>query len=133
MLLEAKSKIETTQKVQIFGYDIDENQIRISRAHARKAGVADAVLFECKNMKDFVSNIEGGVIVTNPPYGERLLKRNEIVSLYRNYGKMIKELKNWSVFTLTSVSDFERLFGKKADKKRKIHNGKLECTYYSNY
>lgn len=133
MLLEAKSKIETTQKVQIFGYDIDENQIRISRAHARKAGVADAVLFECKDMKDFASNIEGGVIVTNPPYGERLLKRNEIVSLYRNYGKMVKELKNWSVFTLTSVSDFERLVGKKADKKRKIHNGKLECTYYSNY
>jgi putative N6-adenine-specific DNA methylase len=125
--------MQKIDKVQIFGYDIDDSQVKLSRSHAKKAGVSEMVTFECKDMKEFTSSAVDGVIVTNPPYGERLLKRNEIVNLYKNYGEMLKKLNNWSIFTITSVSDFERLVGKKADKKRKIHNGKLECTYYSIY
>lgn len=133
MIEDAKNNMQKVDSVQIYGYDIEESQIKLCRSHAKKAGVSDMVIFEQKDMREFTSNKEFGVIVTNPPYGERLLKRNEIVSLYKSYGEMIKKLKNWSIFTITSVSDFERLVGKKADKKRKIHNGKLECVFYSNY
>lgn len=133
MKAEAESQITTPTKINIFGYDIEKSQVTLAKAHAKKAGVSDAVEFKVADMRDFTSEDSYGVIVTNPPYGERLLKRSEIVSLYRDFGKIYKSLKDWSVFTITPVTDFERLFGKKADKKRKIFNGRLECTLYSTY
>ncbi|MBQ3234538.1 MAG: class I SAM-dependent RNA methyltransferase [Clostridia bacterium] len=131
MIKDAKDNVVKPNCIRLYGYDIEESQIKLARAHAKKAGVADVVYFECKDMREYSSNEEYGVIVTNPPYGERISDRNEIVRLYRDFGKVYKNLKNWSVFAITPVSDFERLFGKKADKKRKIYNGRLECTYYS--
>ena len=133
MVADAKAKIVAPENIKIFGYDIDENQVKLAKAHAKKAGVLDAVEIEVKDMRNFSSNESYGVIVTNPPYGERLSSRGEIVSLYRDFGKVYKSLNDWSVFTITPVSDYERLFGKKADKKRKIYNGRLECNYYSIY
>ncbi len=133
MLDEAKSKIVVCDKKNIIGYDIEPSQIALSKAHAKKAGVLDAVEFNIGDVRNFSSSDSYGVIITNPPYGERLLKRSEIVSLYKDFGKIYKSLNDWSAFTITPVSDFERLFGKIADKKRKIFNGKLECTYYSVY
>ena len=133
MLSEAKSNVISPEKIKIFGYDIDESQVKLAKMHAKKAGVLDALEISVQDMRDFVSTESYGVIVTNPPYGERLMSRGEIVSLYRAFGKVYKSLDNWSAFTITPVSDFERLFGKKADKKRKIYNGKLECNYYSVY
>ena len=57
--------------------------------------------------------------------------RKGIEKLYKDYGKMVRSLDNWCAYTLTSVTDFERLFGKKADKKRKLYKGKLECNFYA--
>jgi putative N6-adenine-specific DNA methylase len=131
MIEEARSKIVKIDKPTLFGLDIEESQIKLARAHAKKAGVADAILFEVKDMREFTSKTSFGVIVTNPPYGERISDRNQVVKLYRDYGKVYSLLNEWSAFTITPVSDFERLFGKKAVKKRKIYNGKLECYYYS--
>ncbi|MBR3804664.1 MAG: class I SAM-dependent RNA methyltransferase [Clostridia bacterium] len=131
MIEDAKSKIVKVDKPTLFGLDIEESQIKLARAHAKKAGVADAILFEVKDMREFTSKTSYGVIVTNPPYGERISDRNQVVKLYRDYGKVYSLLNEWSAFTITPVSDFERLFGKKAVKKRKIYNGKLECYYYS--
>ena len=87
--------------------------------------------FQKADMRDFSSRFAHGVIISNPPYGERLSDRKGIEILYRDYGKMVKSLDNWCAYTLTSVTDFERLFGKKADKKRKLYNGKLECNFYA--
>ncbi len=131
MLIDAKNKIRKVDKISLFGYDIEESQVKLSRAHAKKAGVADAVFFDVKDVCDLTSTESYGVIVTNPPYGERILNRNMVVSLYKTFGRVYKALDNWSVYAITPVTDFERLFGKKADKKRKIYNGQLECTYYS--
>ncbi|MBO7214392.1 MAG: class I SAM-dependent RNA methyltransferase [Clostridia bacterium] len=131
MLKTARDNIVEPSGVTLYGYDIEDSQIKLARAHAKKAGVADIIQFECKDMREFSSNKPYGVIVTNPPYGERISDRNQIVKLYKDFGFVYKKLENWSVFAITPVSDFERLFGKKADKKRKIYNGKLECTYYS--
>ena len=131
MLTEARQNIQSPNAVTLIGYDIEESQVKLARAHAKKAGVSDIVRFEVKDMREFTSSESYGVIVTNPPYGERISDRNQIVNLYRDFGKVYKSLDNWSAFTITPVTDFERLFGKKADKKRKIYNGRLECTYYS--
>ncbi len=119
------------QEVRISGFDIDEGQLKLARKHAKEAGVEKYIHFQRADMRDFSSRFSHGVIVSNPPYGERLLERREIETLYKDYGKMIKSLDNWCAYTLTSVTDFERLFGKKADKKRKLYNGKLECNLFS--
>ena len=131
MLTRAKESVVNSDKISIFGYDIEESQVKLARAHAKKAGVADSVFFDVKDVRDFTSKESYGVIVTNPPYGERILSRNSVVPLYKTFGSVYKSLDNWSVYAITPVTDFERLIGKKADKKRKIYNGQLECTYYS--
>lgn len=128
---KAISEIDTEREVRISGFDIDENQLKLARKHAEIAGVKDKIHFQRADMRDFSSRFSHGVIISNPPYGERLSERREIEKLYRDYGNMVKTLDEWCCYTLTSVDDFERLFGRKADKKRKIYNGKLECNFYS--
>lgn len=130
MIDDAKKAIDSDVDIKIYAFDIEESQIRLARKHAEKAGVLDCIHFQRADMREFSSKLANGVIITNPPYGERLLTRKEIVSLYRDYGKVFNNLKDWSAYTLTSVSDFERLFSKKANKKRRIYNGKLDCMYY---
>lgn len=124
-------EIDLEKEVRISGFDIDENQIKLARKHAELAGVGKKIHFQRADMRDFSSRFSHGVIISNPPYGERLSERREIEKLYKDYGKMVKTLDEWCVYTLTSVDDFEHLFGRKADKKRKIYNGRLECAYYS--
>lgn len=119
------------REVRISGFDIDENQLKLARRHAKEAGVEKYIHFQRADMRDFSSRFAHGVIISNPPYGERLSDRKGIELLYRDYGKVFRSLDNWCAYTLTSVTDFERLFGKKADKKRKLYNGKLECNFYA--
>ena len=128
---DARNKIEYDKEVRISGFDIDEKQLSLARKHASLAGVAEKIHFQRKDMREFSSRFSHGVIISNPPYGERLSERREIEKLYRDYGKTVKSLDEWCCYTLTSVDDFERLIGRKADKKRKIYNGRLECNYYS--
>lgn len=125
----ANEKLDTD--VRISGFDVDENQLKLARRHAKEAGVEKYIHFQRADMRDFSSRFSHGIIISNPPYGERLSDRREIEVLYRDYGKMVKSLDNWCAYTLTSVTDFERLFGKKADKKRKLYNGKLECNLFA--
>ena len=128
---KAISGIDEKKEIRISGFDIDEKQIRLARKHAELAGVDRFIHLQRADMRDFSSRFSHGVVISNPPYGERLLSRKEVEILYRDYGKKIASLDEWCAYTLTPVDDFERLFGKKADKKRKIYNGKLECVYYS--
>lgn len=128
---DAESKILWNEEVRISGFDIDEKQISLARKHAKIAGVDGYIHFQRGDMRDFSSRFSHGIIISNPPYGERLSDRNAIEKLYRDYGKVVASLDEWCAYTLTSVDDFERLFGKKADKKRKIYNGKIECNFYS--
>ena len=131
MLNDAISNEKQIDEIKIFAFDIDEKQISIARKHAKMAGVDDIIHFQRGDMRDFSSKSRYGVIISNPPYGERLLTRKEIVSLYKDLGEKYKSLNDFSMYILTTVSDFERLIKKKADKKRKIYNGKLECFYYT--
>ena len=117
---------------RVSAFDIDENQLKLARKHAELAGVADHIHFQRADMRDFSSQKKYGVIISNPPYGERLSDVKEVETLLKDYGKMISSLNDWSAYTLTPAKNFERLIGKKADKKRKLFNGSIECCLYAN-
>ena len=115
----------------IWGGDIDPKAVAIARENARKAGVEDMVRFEVADMAAFRRTSEYGQLVTNPPYGERLLDQQAAEQLYRGFGRVYRDLPpKWRVLVLTSCGDFEKCFGRKADKKRKLYNGMLKCDLY---
>ncbi len=116
---------------KIHASDIDENQLKLAKMHAKCAGVSDMIDFKLMDMKDFLSPLKRGVVISNPPYGERLSERRDIERLYRTLGRVALNNDDWCFYTLTPVTDFEQLFGKRADKKRKLYNGKIECFYYT--
>ncbi|MBQ5801476.1 MAG: class I SAM-dependent RNA methyltransferase [Clostridia bacterium] len=126
----AAAAINYSAAPDIQGYDIEDSQILLARAHAKAAGVADKIHFQRRDMRALSSHAKYGVVVTNPPYGKRLAEGAEVISLMRDYGKVAQTLPTWSFYTITSFLDFERCFGKKAEKKRKLFNGNLECCYY---
>lgn len=128
---EAISLLNDKNLLKIQAYDIDDKQLKLAKAHAKAAGVDDIIEFKNQSMEMFVSAEKRGVAFSNPPYGERLEERPIIEKLYRTYGKVRKANPDWCFYTITPVSDFERLFGGKADKKRKLYNGRIECSFYA--
>ncbi|MCR4431847.1 MAG: class I SAM-dependent RNA methyltransferase [Tepidanaerobacteraceae bacterium] len=117
-------------KLQIYGSDIDEKAVKLSRDNARKANVDQYITFEKKDVRNINPPGDYGCIICNPPYGERLGELKEVERLYRDMGHMFKKLDTWSYYILTSHEGFERLFGRKADKNRKLYNGMMKCYYY---
>lgn len=128
---EAKDLEKRDIKLKISGYDIDKNAIKLAIRHAERAGVRDKIHFQVGNALDFSSHIPYGVICTNPPYGERLSNEKEVGKLMEDFSKTFFKLKDWSLYLITSLSGFESYFGKKANKNRKLYNGKLECRLYT--
>lgn len=130
---EAKDNIKKDCAFRAFASDIDPQCVEIARNSAVRAGVEDIVRIECMNALDIVTEGERGTVVTNPPYGERLLTLSETEQLYRDIGEAFKRLENWQFYILTSHEDFERLFRRRADKIRKLYNGMLPCSLYQFY
>ena len=127
---EAYDKIDESTQFKIYGYDIDEEAINIARENAELAGVEDYIEFNVANAVDFKSDEEYGFIITNPPYGERLEDADSVKMLYKELGYTFRKLKNWSYYLITSFEDFEREFGKDAERKRKLYNGMLKTNLY---
>ena len=115
---------------RIIGADIDENALDIARENARRAGVDDVVRFEKADATKFDRCTERGIIVTNPPYGERIMEKQEAEALYRGFGEAWRKTENWKLYLLSSHTEFERTFGKTADKKRKLYNGMIKCDLF---
>ena len=127
---EAMDK-EFDGQYDIWGGDTDHRAVRVARENAAKAGVEDLVRFDVADMKRFRCQGEYGQIVTNPPYGERLLEKEEAEALYRAFGQVYRDIPpKWRVLVITSDMEFERFFGRKADKKRKLYNGMIQCAAY---
>ena len=113
------------------GRHIDPRAVRIARENAVKAGVDDVVRFDTADAAALRCAGEYGQLVTNPPYGERLLEQQEAEALYRMFGTVYRSVPpKWRVLVLTSHPDFEKFFGRKADKKRKLYNGMIKCDLY---
>ena len=117
----------------ILGSDIDPKAIAIAKANAERAGVQDVVRFEIADAAKFARTTERGVIVTNPPYGERMMEKEEAEALYRAFGAAWRASENWQLYLLSSHTEFERCFGKPADKKRKLYNGMIKCDLFMYY
>ena len=130
---EAADRQYNGVKPLIFGSDISPEAIRLSIRHARRAGVLDSVRFEVKDAADFAPRFSEGTIVTNPPYGERVIGRAKADECYKGLGGALKKYPGWSLFLITAARDFEKHFGKKCDREKKIFNSNRECRYYYYY
>ena len=126
---EAKD-LEFSGNYRIMGSDNDPTCVSLAFANARKAGVADCVTFKDGDATKMSLPAESGIIVCNPPYGERMMEQASAKRLYSALGKHLKFANDWKQFVITSEPEFEHYFGRRADKKRKFYNGKIKCDYY---
>ncbi|HEQ4751713.1 TPA: class I SAM-dependent RNA methyltransferase [Streptococcus pyogenes] len=126
---EANYEIE----LDISGFDIDGRMIEIAKSNAEEAGLSDVITFKQMRLQDFRTDKINGVVISNPPYGERLLDDKAVDILYNEMGQTFAPLKTWSKFILTSNELFELKYGQKADKKRKLYNGTLKVDLYQFY
>ena len=127
---EAARDREFHGNYNIVGSDIDPKAIAIARENAECAGVADVIRFEVADAAAFDRRTERGVIVTNPPYGERIMEKEQAEQLYRSFGEAYRKTANWQLYLLSSHTEFERCFGRTADKKRKLYNGMIKCDLF---
>ena len=130
---EAEEKANYDIELDISGFDIDGRMIDIAKKNAEKAGLADVIKLKQMRLQDLKTDKINGVIVSNPPYGERLLDDKAVDILYNEMGQTFAPLKTWSKFILTSDEQFERKYGSQADKKRKLYNGTLRVDLYQFY
>lgn len=127
---EADSLADYDTELDISGYDIDGKMIDIAKLNAREAGLLHDIHFKQLAVKDFTTDKINGVLIANPPYGERLSDRDSVRILYRQMGQVYSKLPSWSKYILTSDLEFEDFYGQKATKRRKLYNGALRTDYF---
>ena len=131
---EAFSKEDYDKIVKIYASDIDEETIKIAKLNAINAGVEEEIEFKTMNFLELENYSETGCIITNPPYGDRLLDTNAAERLYALMGDIfMMRFPKWSYYIITSYENFEKTFGKKSTKNRKLYNGGIKCYYYQYY
>ncbi len=128
---EAAERVKEDVKLSIFASDIDPAMVHAAKENAREAGVLDRITFFTADAAKVSLKGEYGFIVTNPPYGERLLEKEEALAIYQAFGRNVQtSLPTWSTFVITPLPEIEEAMGKKADKTRKIYNGMLKTAFY---
>ena len=120
----------TRRVPRIIGTDVDEGVLGLARFHAEKAGVAGDIHFQQRTFAELSSKRPYGCVICNPPYGERLGRSAEALALHRAMPDVFRRLKTWSFFILTALPDFEAVVGQSATRRRKLYNGRIQCTYY---
>ena len=126
---EARDR-EFRGEYHILGSDIDPDSLSIAISNAKKAGVADYIDFREGDAIKMKLPAESGVIVCNPPYGERMLEQRSAQQLMQQFGRHLKSADGWKEYVISSEAEFEHFFGKRAAKKRKMYNGRLQCKVY---
>ena len=121
---------EIASRFEVYASDIDPDAVALTEANAKRAGVTDSLRIFREDARKISAEGRRGTIVTNPPYGERLMSSEEIVPLYRSLGAHFRSLAPWQVYIISSSRDFEKLYGKRADKIRKLYNGMIPCFLY---
>lgn len=128
---EAHDAIIHDQPLGIMGFDKDPEVLSLARYHAKLAGFKDILNFQQQDVHDLKSKYHYGYLITNPPYGERLSEQKEVEFLYKDLKEILSNnLPTWSFYIITSHPHFETIFNRKADKRRKLYNGRIQCTYY---
>ena len=121
----------TSDILDIQGYDIDPEMVRLARENAADAGVEKLIHFQAREVKDLRHSGKYGFIITNPPYGERIEDKETLPGIYSDFGRSLKMLESWSAYVITSYEDAEKYIGRKADKNRKLYNGMIKTYFYS--
>ncbi|KAB2861735.1 MAG: class I SAM-dependent RNA methyltransferase, partial [Exiguobacterium chiriqhucha] len=130
---EANEKAEWDKPLKIYGIDLDPRMVKLAKDNAELADVRDAITFVHSDAAALKPKEEYGVIIGNPPYGERLQTEEEIIDLYERIGQQFAKYPGYSVYMLTSYEDFEKAYGRPATKRRKLYNGNIETQYYQYY
>jgi len=128
--VEAEDLANYDQPLDITGTDIDHRMVKIAQENAFEAGLGELIHFKQMQVRDISTTKEYGVIVGNPPYGERLGEKKEIEHMYKEMGEAFNKLDTWSIYILTSNEQFEQFYGKPATKKRKLFNGFIRTDLY---
>ena len=126
---EAKDK-EFRGNYRILGSDNDPKCVSLSMANARKAGLGDLIEFRDGDATKMSLPTDEGILICNPPYGQRMLEQQSAQRLYAALGRHLKYADGWKKYIITSEPEFEHYFGRRADKKRKLYNGMIKCDYY---
>jgi putative N6-adenine-specific DNA methylase len=126
---EARAR-EFNGDYHIFASDIDEKAIAMAKQNAARAGVDKLITFSVADATKFSRTTERGTIVTNPPYGERMLEKREAQQLVKGFGNAMRNLKGWDVYIISSDEELAHWYGKRSDKTRKLYNGMIRCGYY---
>ena len=127
---EAKDLIDHSTKFEVFASDIDLKCVDLTKSNAKRAGVFKNIKAFKMNALDIDTRGRRGTVVCNPPYGERLLDIKTAEKLYVDMGNSFKKLEKWQIYIISSMDNFETLYGRHADKVRKFYNGRLKCNYY---
>ena len=125
-------EIKYDEKLEILASDVSHKAIQIARTNAEILGLDEDISFFQKDIRDLDLPDDYGVLITNPPYGERIGKE-DVDELNRELGKLAKSLDTWSFYIITGNKNFEKNFGKRADRNRKLYNGRLKTYYYQYY
>lgn len=131
---ETEANINYDCTFEAWGSDLDTEVLEIAKGNALRAGVQDQIKFFRADARE-IRKPEGqkGTILTNPPYGERLLTVDEAEELYRAIGRTFSGFAPWQIYVLTMSETFERAYGKRADRVRKLYNGMIPCNLYQYY
>lgn len=127
---EALSLIREDCAFEAYASDIDPQCVELTRHNIKRAGVTANVKTFCRDALTIETFGRRGTVVCNPPYGERLFSETETQELYRKMGRAFSGLGMWQIYILTSCEEFERLYGKRADKIRRLYNGMIRCNLY---
>jgi 23S rRNA (guanine2445-N2)-methyltransferase / 23S rRNA (guanine2069-N7)-methyltransferase len=126
----ARQQIDRDVELQIIGTDRDSEVLSLARYHARQAEVDLDIHFQQKNFDELRSKHEYGCVICNPPYGERLEVRKRLLGLYQSFPGVLQRLPTWSHFIITNLPGFQGMLQTNATRRRKLYNGRIECTYY---
>lgn len=126
----ARSLEKTDISFKAYGSDVDVAALKIAKENAIRAGVADLISFKKADVADFTPETDRGTVIINPPYGERLMDASSVQKLYRNLGEVFTAKRGCAYYVITADEDFEKSFGRKADKRRKLYNGMIKCQFY---
>ena len=128
---KAKSRIDFDSKIKIYASDVSEKAIRIAEENAIEAGVDDCIEFFVKDVNQIDKPMcPHGILITNPPYGERIGDEEQLTKIHKKLGQVFGKDNTWSIYVITSSNNFEKEFGRKADRKRKLFNGDMRVDYF---